>query len=465
VAALVPVPSPGAPAGDLLIRNARLVDGTGAPARRGLSILVRKGRIAAIAPDAWAPDVPVLDVQGATVMPGLMNMHVHFHFAPGQAQRGAARETLRDLNRRHLPAYLASGVTTVLDAATQVATALEIRALLADGVPGPTVLTLGPAFTAPGGYAEIDWKGVATVDDVEERLDVAQSLGAVGIKVMVEQGFTPFGSSWPLHSPEMLDAIASGARRRKLPIYVHATSEDEYRIAVEMGAHAILHAPLSFLRGGQLSDGLIAALAAAGTYVVTALSLMDAATTGGHPERLDDPLVALTVPPAELATARDPEADRFAARAAIGYGPRWIPELLVGVIARVVWNERMIRATVERSQDAIRRLHDAGVPIVVGTDTPGTPYFHYNFHGPTILREIELLAAAGLSPEEVLAAATRVPAEMLGVGDELGTVEIGKKADLLVLDADPLEDLGALRSIRWTIKEGVARSPREWMLE
>ena len=396
-------------------------------------------------------------------MPGLMNMHVHFHFAPGQAQRGDSPETLRALNRRHLPAYLASGVTTVLDAATQVSTTGEIRELLEGGVPGPTVLTLGPAFTCPGGYAEIDWKGVSTANEVEQRLDVAQSLGAVGIKVMVERGFTPYGSSWPIHSREILDAIANGARRRNLPIYVHATSEDEYRIALDLGARAIMHAPLSFLRGGRLSDSLIESLAEAGTYVVTTLSLMEAATMGNHPERLDDPLVQLTVPAAEMATARDPEADRFAARAAIGYGPRWIPPILMGVIARLVWNERTILDTVRRTQDMIRRLHHTGVPIVVGTDTPGTPYFQYNFHGPTILREIELVAAAGLSPEEVLAAATRVPAEMIGFSKELGTVEIGKKADMVILAGDPLEDLRALRAIRWTIKDGVAHSPEEWM--
>lgn len=448
---------------DLVIRHARLVDGTGAPAREGVSILVTHGRIANIAPDVSAPDLPVLDVQGATVIPGLMNMHVHFHFAPGQAQRGDSREALRELNRRHLPAYLASGVTTVLDAATQVPIAREIRELLEEGVPGPTVLTLGPGLTCPGGYAESDWKGVATVDEVEQHLNTAQSLGAVGTKVFIERGFTPLGSSWPIHSTEILDALESGAKGRKLPIYVHATSEDEYRIAIDIGAHAIMHAPLSFLWGGKLSDALIKSLSETGTYVVTTLSLMEAATTANHPERLDDPLLQLTVPPGEMATARDPEANRFAARAAIGYGPRWIPQSFIDVVARLVWTERMILDTVRRSQDMIRRLHDAGVPIVIGTDTPGTPYFQYNFHGPTVLREIELVAAAGLSPAEALAAATRVPAKMVGLDAELGTIEIGKKADMVVLDGDPLQDLRALRSIRWTIKGGIAHSPEEWM--
>ena len=79
-----------------------------------------------------------------------------------------------------------------------------------------------------------------------------------------------------------------------------------------------------------------------------------------------------------------------------------------------------------------------------------------------MLREIELVAAAGLSPAEVLAA-TRIPAELVGLGDELGSVEIGKKADMVVLGGDPLENLGALRSIRWTIMNGVAGSPEGWM--
>ncbi len=103
-------------AADLLVRNARLIDGTGAPPRGPVSILIRSGRVSEIAAEIAAPAVPVLDADGATVLPGLMDMHVHFIAAPGSGFRKDSPETVRELDRQHLRAYLACGVTTVLDA-------------------------------------------------------------------------------------------------------------------------------------------------------------------------------------------------------------------------------------------------------------------------------------------------------------------------------------------------------------
>lgn len=74
-----------------------------------------------------------------------------------------------------------------------------------------------------------------------------------------------------------------------------------------------------------------------------------------------------------------------------------------------------------------------------------------------------LLLAAGLSPAEALAAATRIPARMLGLEREIGTVEVGKRADLVIVRGDPLADLRALRAVRWTVRDGVARTPAQWM--
>ena len=136
----------------LLIRNARLVDGTGAPARNGVTILVRDGWIAAIGDGARSGDTPLLDVGGATVLPGLMDAHVHFIAAPGGGARGDTRATRLELNRQHLRAYLACGVTTVLDAGIDPVTAREIQLLLAGDAPGPRFLTTGPYVRPVGGY-------------------------------------------------------------------------------------------------------------------------------------------------------------------------------------------------------------------------------------------------------------------------------------------------------------------------
>ena len=121
---------------ELLIRGARLVDGTGAPARGGVSILVRDGRIAAIGPDlSAAPGARVIDATGLTALPGLIDSHVHFVYASGSGYRGDTDATIRELNRQHLRAYLACGVTTVLDAGAFVEVVRDIQGWLAAGHP------------------------------------------------------------------------------------------------------------------------------------------------------------------------------------------------------------------------------------------------------------------------------------------------------------------------------------------
>lgn len=112
----------------------------------------------------------------------------------------------------------------------------------------------------------------------------------------------------------------------------------------------------------------------------------------------------------------------------------------------------------------IRYLKQAGVPLVVGSDSGNWPLFPVFFHGPTTWRELRLLAEAGLEPMEILRAATVNPAQMLGIADQVGTVEVGKVADLIVLKEDPLIDLAkAMHSLQHTIRAGVARTPEAWM--
>lgn len=455
---------------DLLIRNARLIDGTGAPPREPVSIAIRDGRIAGIGSAVTAAGLPVLEASGATVLPGLMDMHVHFVAAPGGGFRRDSRETLRDLNRQHLLAYLACGVTTVLDAGIDPATARDIQAWLASGHPGPRFLTTGPYVRPSGGYGWEGFGSESTVAEVEAKLDLIQSLGGAGVKIALEEGgWNPFGSLAGF-SPELRRAVIEGASRRRLPLYVHATTEKAQREALEWGAHAIMHAVWGgawtgeVFGPGDLSDGFVERMKASGAYQVTTFSVLDNWPGLFPRERLDDPLVRLTVPSVELGGARDPGVERYFAIATLGFAVPWMPEALRPLVARRLWTQRNLLDGLRYSQRNVRRLYEAGVPIVVGTDAP-SPWDMavYHFHGPTTLREIELLGQAGLPPLAALVAATRTPAEMLGLAHELGTVEVGKRADLLIVGADPLEDLRALRMIRWTVRDGVAHTPEEWM--
>jgi imidazolonepropionase-like amidohydrolase len=99
----------------------------------------------------------------------------------------------------------------------------------------------------------------------------------------------------------------------------------------------------------------------------------------------------------------------------------------------------------------------------MGSDSGNWPLFPFYFHGVSSLRELEVMAESGMPPVEVLSAATRTPSQMLGVSDRIGTLEPGKEADLVVVDGDPLQDIRALRRIRWTARAGVLRTPEEWM--
>jgi imidazolonepropionase-like amidohydrolase len=449
-------------AADLLIRDARVVDWPGGPVRPHQSILIRGGRIVAIGPSADAPDVPdipVLDVRGATVLPGLVDAHVHLGVVPGSALRDDEPAVQERLRRQHLRAYLACGVTTVLDTGIALELANEIRGWLERGALGPTYLTLGVGFTAPGGYLAGFHAAPSTPEDVAAHLDRLTASGVVGVKVFIEPGFGP-RATWPIPSPAVRDAIVRGAAARGLPIFVHANREAAKAIALDMGARAILHAGFY---DESPSDAFVARMVASGAYLVTTFTTMDAELTRFHLDRLDDPLVRRTVPGIELTTARDPAAARLLTRAEVGFAAPWLPLFLRDGVASVMLRESGIAARLASAQRAVRRFAAAGVPIVVGTDAGNWDVMPYQFHGPSTTREIELLGNAGLPPAAALAAATSAPAHMLGLEREIGAVEVGRRADLVIVGHDPWRSLRALRKVLWTVKDGVARTPHEWL--
>jgi hypothetical protein len=381
---------------------------------------------------------------------------VHITSVPGAVYRGDSDAEVRQLRSQHLRAYLACGVTTVLDTGSAVGAAREIQAWLDAGHPGPRVLWLAPSFTTANGYLT---EGTASSGmflpptsssvDVVTRFEESAELKAVGVKVFLESGFGT--GCWPTHSPEIRDAIRSEAAKHKLPIYVHSTNEADHHAALDMGANVIAHST------NTASDGVITRLRDRSAYVMSTLSIADSWLMSREPERLEDSLVRDTVPSVELATARDPDAWTHLIRTFA----EWIAPNAVNAVADGI--DSNLYNSLAEWQASVRKLHGAGIPVVMGTDSGNWPLIPYEFHGPTTLREIELLGNSGLSAMEAIQASTVLPARMLGLSTEIGSVEVGKQADLTLVEGNPLEDLRALRNIHWTVKGGIAKSPREWM--
>jgi imidazolonepropionase-like amidohydrolase len=459
--------SRGARAEELLIRGARLLDETSAPAREDVDLLVRDGRIAAIGepggPPIAAPEARPLDATGLTVLPGLIDSHAHFVAASGSSYRKDSDATIRELNRRHLRALLAAGVTTVLDPGAYPEVVREIQAWLAAGHPGPRYLTTGPYVRPVGGYGHPRFGEEATPGDVAAKLDLIGSLGGAGVKIAFEEGFGPIGGPAPF-PPEILDALRTGARERGLPIYVHARTERTQGQALDIGAHAIMHAAFDMVSPEELSDDFVARLGASGTYQLTTLSVLDTFPGLYDVHRLDDPALELLVPAVELETARAPDAPDHFAIQMIGFAAPWTFAWARPWIASVLMTRDDLLAVLRVGQRNLLRVHRAGAPIVAATDVPSPwPDAIYHFHGPQMARELELLVDGGFTPAEAIAAATRTPAKMLGLDGEIGTIAVGKRADLVLVEGEPDRDIGALRRVRWTVRDGVARTPREWM--
>lgn len=471
--------------GNLLICNARVIDGTGGSIREGVSILIRDGQIQQIDENIRADGTPLLNVNGAYVLPGLIDSHVHLMWGPGVVLQNSEIPTEQNwengwgkYSSLYLKAYLACGVTTILDAGSPSYVVRAIRDYLARNNPGPRYLALGPFIAPPGGYGTRMEHTVSTPHEVEERLNSIQVLHTHGIKTSIEKGWHPTGRNYLRHSLEVLTAIKREADRRNLPIYAHASCEEDQTTALKLGVHALTHTLIA--RQEKISDEFIALMKHVGTYQMSTLSTMDAELTYYDTERLDDPLLVLTSPDVELSTARDTQNRRLVFSMSFIYGLPWpfemcgrlvkffqrFPRLSIALffwLLKLFHGKSIQKRALDNSKNAIFRLYSAGVPIVMGSDSVYSPSAIYAFHGITSLREIELLGEAGLPPQDAIKAATLTSAQMLGLADEIGTVAVGKRADLVIVQENPFENLRALRTIQWTVKDGIARTPKEWM--
>ncbi|MDD9997672.1 MAG: amidohydrolase family protein [Rhodospirillaceae bacterium] len=408
--------NPGA-AQDLLITNARIVVGNGETIAEG-SISVADGTIvsvwdstdatpgAAVSGDGATDGV--IDARGMTVLPGFIDTHVHtMAVAEGLTDEAALAAYIEDELPHMLGQMLAAGVTTVLDTGAHFPDVLEVREALSAGrLAGPRLLAAGPAFSAPAGHpaASICRDNpfclehlTVVVDDPDFARTSVAALAEAGVDVI--KAVHQAGAHLPVIRDEVIRAMAEEAEARNVPFYVHGTFFSGMVRAAGLGADGFVHVPWRDQADAATSE---AVFASAGIPIATTVSLHDSFVDARGIRRT---VMGGTFPPAQ-------DGDRAQAVANAGV------------------------------------LSDAGVSLAFGTDQQrARPY------PQAVLGEARALAEV-MTPEQVIAVLTRNAAEFLNLGEELGTLEAGKYADMVILDGDPLADISQLANVAVVVQAG-----------
>jgi len=445
---------PGTPPPPRAFTGATLVDGTGGPKIPDGVVLVRGGKIDCAGTRAACPipaGVPVTDLRGAFLAPGLVDAHMHFAqtgWADGRPDAFDVRAThpydevqkgLRTHPERFYRSYLCSGVTAVFDVggypwSLDLPSRTESDLLAPHvGAAGPLLATIDFWLNLPGERQFLFLK-----DEESARTGVAYlaSRGAQAIKVWY---IVTKDRPVELSAPAVLAAGAE-AKKRGLPLIVHATGLAEAKVALRAGAKLLVHSVVDL----PVDDEFLALMRSSGAIYCPTLTVADGyvnlarSASAGKPLVADDPNGC--VDPATRAL--------LAETPSIGAGP--VAEKVLAREAHLAGQKKLMAAN-------LKRVRDAGLPVAMGTDAgnPGT------LHGPSVHAEMEAMQAAGMSPAEVLASATRVAARAMGREREIGTVEKGKLADLVVLGADPTMDASSFRKVKGVVRGGLYRTSGE----
>ena len=395
----VVAPAPG----EFAIRDVRVFDGERFV--EAMTVHVRDGSIVAVGADVALPEgIDAIDGRGRTLLPGLIDGHVHTW---GDARRDALR----------------FGVTTMLDMFSDPSALPAAKREREDVTHADTadLWSAGLLATADGGHGTQYGVAVPTLTapaDADAWVAARVAEGSDWIKI-VREDLHVFDADRTLPTLDAATAAAviGAAHAQDRLAVVHATAQEAARESLRDGADGLVHV----FQDAVADDAFVALAKERGAFVVPTLSVI--AAFAGRPQNVsDDPRLR-----GWLSTAQSQslgESLRFAAPS---------PALLEHALA------------------SVRRLHAAGVPIVAGTDAPNAG----TAHGASLHQELQLLAEAGLSPSEALAAATSVPARAFGLRDR-GRIAAGLRADLVLVEGDPGADLATTRSIVTVWKNGRA---------
>jgi imidazolonepropionase-like amidohydrolase len=379
--------------GKIALVGGTLIDGTGGAVIPDATIIVANGRVVSAGPRAQVT-VPAgtrrIDVRGKTIIPGLWDSHAHLH------------------QLEWVPVYLAAGVTSVRDMGNELPFITALREATSAGrVTGPHIYAAGLVDgDGPNAF------GALSATTPEQGRAIVRQYHAAGFEQM---------KLYSLLSPAVVAAICDEAHKLGMRVTGHIPRSLTLLAAVDSGMDQVAH----LFNGGDLqSDSMrstIAHLKARGTVIDPTDSWNE---IGGHSTA--EPL------------------QNF--QPVVQHLPVTFTQFRIANWGIASIDTATAHARLSRTFALIRALHDAGVPIVAGTDE-GVP-------GYSLYRELELYVKAGMSPMDALLSATSVPARAMGVEKEVGTLAVGQRADLLVLNANPLDDISNVRQVKLVMRQG-----------
>jgi imidazolonepropionase-like amidohydrolase/ABC-type multidrug transport system permease subunit len=430
----------------ILIRDARIFLGDGNIIEQG-AVLVKDGKTAEIytgaAPDPKSIKAEAIDAAGKTLLPGLIDVHVHLGSPGGFATDAAAYEIPDKSFPRELAAYLYSGVTAVKSVGDLLDEVLKARDKGNSGEKlGAELFAVGPLFTTAGGHGTEYSKNIPqaargtfdaqflrlpkTPEEARQMVDDLAKKHVDGIKTILEAGSPAY--PFVRMDPALIKVIAEEAHKFKLPVVCHTGNAKDVEDAVNAGVDGIEHGSMTDV----ISEAVFAKMKQNGVTFDPTLDVVEAFAmlTAGKTEMLDRTLVQQVGPKKLLDSTRQflqsPAGEKM--RAGMGKYPVSMP----------ICNQNLLAA-----------MH-AGVMLVTGTDS-GNPTI---FHGPALHRELQLWIEAGIPNAVALQAATYNGAQLLRAANRMGLIKKGYEADLLLVDGNPLKEISVTERISMVMFKG-----------
>jgi imidazolonepropionase-like amidohydrolase len=388
-----------------VIRNVTLLDGTGAAPVPGQALIVEGRRISWIGPEAQLPEGSAghaIDGQGGTVMPGMINCHVHLtnDGSPdlfGQVERDSVTvSALRGY--LNLQATLESGVTSVRDCGAANGIALDLARAVDDGlVPGPRIRAAGRVITMTGGHGHFIGREADGPAGVRQATRAEIKAGAHFIKAMATGGVLTPGvvPTQTALQPDELEQVAREAHNAGRRAACHAIGNEGIKNAIRAGIDSIEH-------GFYLDDEALELALGRGTVLVPTLIAVNQIVNNGK----------------------------------TGAMPAWVVE--------------KAESESGHHRESFAAAVRSGMKVAAGTDA-GTPFNPHTY----LPQELALMVDYGMRPMDAIVAATRNAAENLGLAPDVGTLEVGRLADIVVVDGDPSSDITAAGRVRLVMKDGM----------